>query len=274
MKIRVTIIMALLLAGCCNKKQVVGKNVSLELLNNEIHYIAIDSNLLLNNENRVYEDLKSYTEVERKQAYNLLTFKLVNNSNKKYFFILNTENLLFMGNSKHFQKYFFADKTKCLLKTFFLIDNRESIKNDIVTSYKENDLYKNDSNKVYSDIFQKISKFKNENNYQEFENKAMNPYGGNHYSNSFVIYPGEYKIFKTKLYLPIYEEKDKNFELNYSALIIPPQNIYDFSIGIGQERDFIWNSLLDYQRKEIQDNGYEIFDGVLVSNKVPLKLIK
>ena len=59
----------------------------------------------------------------------------------------------------------------------------------------------------------------------------------------------------------------------YDALIIPSQNTYDFSIGICQKKEFIWNSLLDYQKKEIKDNGYEIFDGVIVSNKVPLNKV-
>ena len=258
--------------SCTSKKQLVNKDISLELLNNEVYYTFIDSNLLLNNEKKYYEDLKKYNEEEREKAYNLLTFKIVNNSDKKYLFIVNTEKFWFIGNSNLFKKNLNIDKKVSIYNMCMLIDNKENNKNEIQTSFRENELLKNDSIKIYSKIFEKITKKIDNNNYSEFSNKSMDVYGGNHYKNSFVIYPGEYKIFKTKLCLPIYEEKDKNLNLN--ALIIPPQNSYEFSLGICQKKDFIWNSLLDYQKKEIKDNHFEIFDGVLVSNKVPLKMTK
>jgi hypothetical protein len=260
---------------CCSKKQkIVESKLTLELVNKEINYVEIDSNLLLRSENKTFVELKSYTIDERKKAYNELTFRIKNSTNKKYLFALQTDNFEFTGNLNDFKKYAIG-KGYNLSNIFFNIESVRNKKSNILKTSFFKDLGKNDSLTIYLKKYQDIQKsiFKdltipiNIVNYEDYGNEPSP-------ERLFVIYPGEYKTFKKRFYLPILLEKDHNEKLEFEALIIPPNESYNFSLALFSEKQFILRTLHDYQKKEIKDNGYEIFDGILVSNSVPLKLRK
>lgn len=267
MKAKIILIVTAISIISCSKRECTNNgNVSLELINNEINYINIDSSLLLKSEGKQFKDLYSYTNLERKKARNTLIYKLTNNSNKKYYFTIDTDIIDFFGNSFNFN-YFNKKDSISIRRMCFLIDNNKAKNYDINYAYSGGRFNYNDDSlniyfRKYLDIESKIAISKS---LKQDELTVKN---------SFVIYSGEYKIFKVNLYLPIYLEKYNSHELNFASLIIDPKNEYSFRLGIYAKKDFIWNSLPDYKRKEIIDNGYEIFDGVILSNKVPLKMTK
>ena len=145
----------------------------------------------------------------------------------------------------------------------FIINKKSNIKKQINSSYSWPTLFENDSLNIYYKIQTQIGNKIFKDNYSNFFDEI-------NINHSFVLYPGEYKIFKRKLYLPIYKEKNFNKEFIFNSLILNKNEIYDFSLGISANKKDIWNKLEDYQKKEIEDNNYEIFDGILISNKIPL----
>ena len=256
-------------SSCLNhegKKDYLGK-VHLEILNSEVHYVAIDSTDLLASEIANFTNIRGYTKEERLKACNVLTFKLTNNSNKKYYFVLDTNEMDFFQSRSEFLKKGQPKDSISIRRMCYLIDDITSIDKMITTCYNSELKFQNDSLNIYITKYMQIEGKINRDNYQYFADEAS-------VNHSFVIYPGEYKIFRKKLFLPIDLEKDKNHFLSFSALILSPQYQYDFSLAISANKKDIWKSLHDYQRKEIEDNGYEIFDGTILSNKVPLKLKK
>ena len=266
MKTKTILIITIFSLICCSRKKDDNDGkVSLKLLNSEVNYIEIDSNLLLNSEVEKFKNIKSYTNIEREKASTILTYKIVNNSNKKYFFVLDTDIIDYFGNSTNFI-FSHNNDSISIRKMCFLIDNakiKNDITNDIITGGKFN--YDDDSLNIYYKKYLDIQHKKATSNSIKGEDKLT-------LKNSFVIYPGEYKVFKQKIHLPIYIEKDSNPYLNFASIIIKPKNNYDFRLAISAKKDFIWNSLSKYKRNEILDNGYEIFDGCIISNKVPLKI--
>lgn len=85
-----------------------------------------------------------------------------------------------------------------------------------------------------------------------------------------TIYPGESRTFKTVTMLPVVLERNKNGGgiLRYHSLsenetfeLVYHCNAKEFS-----------KELPEYLQKELKHNDVEIFDGTLVSNKIPLKV--
>ena len=172
----------------------------------------------------------------------------------------------FYGNSPIFKVPYKNDSIS-IRRMCFLIANKNGKRKQIYSSYSFPSQFESDSMNIYYakqlQIESKIFKDK----YNSFFDEVNT-------NNSFVLCPGEYKIFKRKLYLPIYVEKDYNKNFIFNALILNSNDVYDFSIGISTCKNDIWSSLQDYQRKEIEDNKYEIYDGVITSNKIPLLVKK
>lgn len=237
--------------------------VELKLLNQEVQYVAIDTSDLVQSEMKDFESLRTYSDEERKAACNVITFKLVNNSDKKYFFVLDMNDIDFFGSSAKFKSG--RNDSIAVRRMCYLVDNKTVKDKSVQRTYCSSVFrkFKNDSMNIYVKRYMQIEGKINMDNYQSFADEAS-------VNHSFVIYPGEYKIFKRKLFLPIDVEKDKNPFFSFSALILSPQYQYDFTLAISASKKDIWKTLHEEQREEIKDNGYEIFDGVIMSNKIPL----
>jgi hypothetical protein len=274
------IFLSIIIYSCNDAKKTVSSikkpELKLEILNNEMYYADIDSTLLLGSENKSTSDIKSYSIQERKKAYNELTFKITNTTNKNYLFALKTNDFLYVNDLESFEKSF-SNQDMGFSCTFFSITKPNSKKSGITTVYTNfnPNANKNDSLSIYfrkhieiqENISNDVNTHINIPNYQDFNDEPSADH-------LFVIHSGEYKTFKRKFYLPIFLEKDRNSNFLFNALVIPPNEDYSFNLAIILKKQFILRTLHDYQKKEIKDNGYEIFDGILVSNSVPLKLRK
>jgi hypothetical protein len=271
MKQLLSLILLLSLLSCSNyiKNK---KDLSLELLNSEVHYVDIDSSSLLNSEFKSYEKLVNYTEEQRKNAYNLLTYKIINNSKKKYYLVLNTEDFSFCGNSNFFKNSLKNDSITITSMCYF-IDNPSNNKQEVAISTNffnsKNDsinIYKKKYIEINNNINKDLNFSINKKNYDDYNNQPF-------FNSILIIHPGQYRVFQKKIYLPIDREKDHNFNLDFNALIIKTEGDKYFSLGFYSNKKFILESLNEYQLKEIQENDSEIFDGLIISNKVPLKII-
>lgn len=254
----------------CNQPKRIANNegISLELLNKEVYYVNIDSNLILKSEGMDYEMLKSYTNDERKKAKNIITYKIVNNSKMKICFVLNSKQLDYAGdNSQDFLNDIEIDSISPR-RTTYIIDNVNFPKgNKIRDVITWNYPYNIDSLKIYFKKYQQLGYIKNHDDYEDIGDIDS-------VENLIFLNAGEYKIFKKVLYLPIFNEKDHNPDLTFGALVINPNYKYNFSLAIESDKTFLSGTLPEYKLKEIKDNGYEIFDGKLLSNKIPLILKK
>ena len=216
-----------------------------------------------------YEMLKSYTDEERKKAKNIITYKIGNNTKKKICFVINNNQMDFNGcNSIDFLKKKEFDSISPRWTTFILDNTKFPNQNNILEILSvQNEKVSSDSLDVFSEKYRQI-----ENNMNSVYYKNIGDFDS--LESLIFLNPGEYKIFKKTLFLPIHLEKDQNFVLNFAALVINPKYKYDFSLAIASNREFLKGTLPEYKLKEIKDNGYEIFDGKLLSNKVPLILKK
>lgn len=275
----IPLIVFALLISCTNKK--VDENnttgsVNLELINNEINYTGISSLSIIDNDT-LYDEVKNYSNEERKKAFNLLTFKIVNNTNRKYYFNFDPTEFMYFGTSGTFIEESKAKDAGSLNSIGLVFDNKNDNGDGIVWFSGRTINSKDVENLVYLKKYVEMNESMIQDNYEDFGNigKGISNYKvGNSHSNSFVLHPGEYKIFKKKLFLPIFKEKGRTPDLGWEALKIPTNGDFDFSIGICFNKAYISNNLLDYQKKEIEDNGYEIFDGIMQSNKVPVVIKK
>lgn len=88
--------------------------------------------------------------------------------------------------------------------------------------------------------------------------------------NSFIIYPNETKFFTTIINLPF-----RNYKYNYIPwyTLIDKNKTYQAGLTLFNVAKETSKYLTPDLKKEIEENGYEIFDGVIQSNKVPVKMV-
>lgn len=252
----------LIFFNCTSKKS----EVKLELLNDEVHYVNLDS-LTLNN---VRGD---YLENEKKLAKNIITFKITNNTDKKYLFTINPNNLInFSFNS-------IGVKSKNELKDnssgfiyFDLKDNKgKAIFSKVGSNYKP----KMGQEKA-------LMLLKNKNLIRKVEEKKFNELGNkvdyiiynNFIDKSFVLSSGDSKTIKILLYLPIITETNNELDNFFEILYLDKLKKYSFKLLFFNDKSVVEGLLQDYQKKELKENGVEIFHGKLVSNEVPVKMVR
>jgi hypothetical protein len=247
----------------CDKKE---KDLDLILLNNEVVCVEnIDMNVSKINE-KDYINNKAYDSLSR----NVLNYKLTNNSTNKYFIVLNSNSLEVMESN------FILEKlvenrigTKSGL-SFNLYKNNSIIKGRTTltsggadyqteTEYYKSPLYKRN---VLDSIF-----IKNAENKKLYKTDYPSVLNRETLENSFVIYPGEIKYFTSIVNLPLRKE-GVNWISNINEL---KPNLASFSLV--NIAEYTKNSISENQKKEIEENGYTIFDGIIQSNKIPVKMV-
>jgi hypothetical protein len=82
-----------------------------------------------------------------------------------------------------------------------------------------------------------------------------------------IIHPGEIKFFSYYKTLPIFLD---NMDSYYMYKFSKNEN-YHFQISIKNNADTSRKNLNINQAKEIEANGYSIFNGTINSNKIPIK---
>lgn len=249
--IRLTIVFIALYS--CNSTAQRKNALELEIISKSVYYVPIDTINLMHNK-------VAYTNEERSKACNELIYIVRNNTDKKYFFALKTNELGYYGSTLDFNSR--SNKDMFLESVTCLIDNKTTGKNIRFVQHDNlNSL--DDSLRIYSSKKAshslKLRNYRYKDYYEEF-----------FANNTFVLHPGEYKIIKTTICLPLITDKDSDPDFFSTALLLSPSLSYKFSLAISIDKESIRKELPDYLIKEINDNGYEIFGGKLISNSIPI----
>ncbi|WP_294732526.1 hypothetical protein [uncultured Flavobacterium sp.] len=222
------------------------KAITLSIKNSYVNYVNKNGTSIYN-----YK-----SDIERDNSSNIVTVELTNESNRKY--------LLMIDKSFIFPESSLNSDMRSLN---FLISNNDrsyiSIYNPI-TSFEKglSGIYEL---KIYNDslIRNKYKKMDipNRNFHQVFDYEK----------NSIVIYPGETKTFKYVVNLPIIREMSWKRDQG----VIAYKNLKEgqkFKIAYSCKASKLKRILPDYILKELKENDIEIFDGIIESNEIPLKL--
>lgn len=245
MKLPALLILSFLLISC---KKEIGNDVRIEILNKELYF----NGKYINN----HSSNQSYkNDIDRKNARNILTWKLTNNSDSNYLFVISEddfyENPNFYYDSKHIE--ITNDKN----------DKRLIGGSDIMWSGinpGEGELY---GCFAYNDSLSK--------SYYKLKgiNKSDYALQSNYVKNSFVLHPDETKTFRTILFLPILKEINP-ITLESQIIVNTIQKRDLFNLVYELDSIKTKKGLQKYQIDELKANKVKIFNGKLVSNKVPL----
>jgi hypothetical protein len=233
------------MAGCEKKEQ----KVSLTVENKQIFYVDSSETISFNS----YKD-----DNIRSKATNVITYSITNPTNKKLLFVIDREVIEPM----YFETYY-----RPVYVGFYITNQNNDFVKFTPGIYDNFDEDQTVDCKLYSEI-NRI------NNYEKLG--ITNSYSievDNYLRNSVTIYPGETRTFKSVVMLPIVLETD---ESGWGGGIIRYKHLNDtdnFQLFYNLHADQFKKSLPEYILNELQHNEIDIYDGKLISNKVPLKKI-
>ena len=260
MKNTVFLFLSLLLLSCDDKKE----GLELTLINQSINCVSN-----LDYAKIYYYGNKKYDSIYNKLSLNVVKYKIKNSSNKKYIIVLNSD---FFG---HYDEYFYDDT---LSKNFNAHINKISF--CLYSDKKTIGSMKRDGpptpNYLDAYMFAKSRDYLDTMVYKDLNRKQIvnDLFCSRHINyinkNSFVIHPGETKFFTTIINLP-----SRSFDYDYLAWDTFVEKGTEYKAGLVLYNDakeinrFLTNDL----KQEIKENGYEIYDGIIRSNKVPVKMV-
>ena len=243
----------------CEKKG----NLELILLNKEItslKNVEIDNFKLYEKD---YFNNKIYDSLSR----NILHFKLVNNASKKYFIVLN-ENFLNTLENDYYLKISSNEKRNykrnALCFNFF---KNDSILSGQITLLSACGIYSKCSPASFQYSLDSLY-IENLKKSEQYDTKYVGLQNKDLLENSFIISPGESKYFTSIVNLPL--RKNGEHWLSHVDSIEP--NLASLSL-INNEK-YIISLLSKDQKKNIKENGCVIYNGMITSNKVPVRLVK
>lgn len=228
--------------------------LELTLLNNKIFCI---NNMSPSNDEEILKLLNKNDTTYNNLSKNILTYRLTNKSDKKYFIVLNDNNLTTLE-CDSLMKTKIKDKINYYNQIAFNLYSNSTIING------EQNLFVASSNGDFGcELFQNLEFVKDakklyDNRITIFYKEVL--------ENSFVLHPHETKYFTSIVNLPFRLDGSSwhsliNGKTNYASLTLVNHKKKTESM------------LSKNQKKEIKENGYVIFDGIIESNKVPVKMI-
>ncbi len=250
----ITFFLVSILLGCSKKEE-----VKLEILNTQVTAIernepfSISSNL-------------TYSNAELGYAKNIIQYQLTNNTKNKYVFFADEDGLIY---DEHLNtKGMFDFPLACF--SFGLEDSNKN-KPKYISFYSENINLLQKA--MHTEEVEKVKLLKNAKNldlHVPFESlNNINLIRKNY----IVLHPGESRIFKTILYLPIENEiNELNTRLSFFQFL--KDKSYKFKITYSSGAKSILKLLPKYKRDEFVQNDLKIFNGSVVSNKVPIIFFK
>jgi hypothetical protein len=246
-------VVLLLFTSCVEKENA---QLELKLINKEVFFVEF-----VQPEDSVFFSYKS--KEQRIKSTNLITYKLSNPTNNKVAFVI--KDLLWYPVNGKIEKSKYGEM-------FFVIKDSVSIAGIEIPMIN---FLEESFNQTAFDIFiqnDSIKKFKYELimiNTDDFllENIEII----DHFiSNVVVLHPNETITFNTLLKLPIVREVDIRVG-EYDFLCVYDIEKFDkFQIYYSADAEYLKSVLPEYLLKELEENQIEIFDGVLMSNEVPL----
>jgi hypothetical protein len=240
-----TSLICLILFPCCTKKE----DLTLEVLNNKI---ISRSDV---NKKNVFNAIHSNNYLYDSITVSKIDIRITNNGTKKYVFFIGKvfddtenyrpENICFniFKENEDFKPNRLEGSSPHNLKDFYYRKD---------SNQSERILLKKELNEVY--LKEKISLEK-----IDFQDNM-----------SFVvIHPGESKFFSYYKTLPVYQDDYGS----YYYYKFNPNEAFYFQISLKHHNETSEEYFTTNQRKEIEANGYTIFNGVLNSNKVPIEFV-
>ncbi|MFT3793288.1 hypothetical protein [Flavobacterium sp.] len=234
---------------CSSSNKFDKEDLKLEILNTEFFSRANISNKDARNvirfDNYIYDSV----------PVNKINIKITNSGTKKYVLFLKKEldeiedsdsdniKLIIYKNNDIFQPTNLKFLVQATMKGFSVRKEMNIIESDSI---------KKELNEKYlkEKIDMKKIKFQREMNY-------------------IVIHPGESKFFSYYQTLPIFEESMHQF---YIYDFKSNEN-YTCQLSFKNDAQGLRKNITINQLKEIEENGYTVFDGIIRSNKVPVKMI-
>jgi len=257
MKSILYLVLVLYLLSSCNKKK---SGLEIILLTNEIRCVDMPfKNVFDINEkeyfkNGIYDSLST----------NIIKYKIINNSTKKYFIVLNEVDIDVLESH-----YLIKTGIECngiflnLYNNNSLLSSQTKLTSGGSSYETEVDYYKSSLYRInYIDSLFIVSA----NKRKLYKTKFPSVLHREILENSFVIYPGESKYFTSVVNLPL--RKNKIGLLTDVTKIKPNLS----SISIVNNASYTNEKLSENQKKEIEENNYTLFDGAIQSNKVPVKM--
>lgn len=237
----------------CQKNK---KELKMELLTNEI--VCVESIKKDDFSEFFYKPNKEYDSLSK----NILHYKITNISNKKYFIMLNENNVGTV------ERDFYSEA---------LGRKKNSLNSIDFSMYKNNSVLDGNSTKVKNmcgngfelmkvkELDGIINDFLTKNRINkkckiEYLNDVDNSLQG------YFLQPGETKYFTSIINLP-YRDNQK-WVTNIDSI---KPNLG--SISLRNDSIYTKSRISENRKIEIKENGYVLFDGILYSNKVPVKLI-
>lgn len=241
MRILVCLLFILPLFISCNKQSSEKKgDVTLTLLNDSVTYIVPRE--WENEINHWYEN-----DIIKDSAYNVIRYKLTNNTNKKLLFLLRDIDLIDVESIQLTIKEEgkFKDGSNSLLHPagtddcqIYVLEYEQELKNE--KAYKMNKLGIGYGD--YAGVYEKYLK------------------------QQVVISPGESREFTALLPLPFIISEQTNA---YYYTFYPNLN-YTFSLDYSVNMQDLLEALPDRDEEDLKRNNIEIFDGKLTSNEIKL----
>lgn len=244
--------MFLILFSCEKNK----KDLKLELLTNEI--VCVE-NVYMNDFREVfYKPNAEYDSLSK----NILHYKITNISDKKYFIMLNENNLGTVERDLYREALGRKDYTYNSIG--FSMYKKDSIL-DGSSTRAENMCVNGFELMKIEELDTIVSKFLRKNQiFRKYQLEYVNDIDES--LQGYFLQPGETKYFTSVINLPY-----RNSQMWFSNIDKKKPNLGSLSL----KNDSVYSNkrLSQDRKKEIKENGYVLFDGIIYSNKVPVKLI-
>ncbi|WP_173973392.1 hypothetical protein, partial [Flavobacterium bizetiae] len=194
---------------------------------------------------------------------NILHYKITNISDKKYFIMLNENNLGTV--ERDLYREALGRKDYAYNSIGFSLYKKDSIL-DGSSTRAENMCGNGFELMKIEELDTIVSKFLRKNRiFRKYQLEYVNDIDES--LQGYFLQPGETKYFTSVINLPY-----RNSQMWFSNIDKKKPNLG--SLSLKNDSLFTNKRLSQDRKKEIKENGYVLFDGIIYSNKVPVKLIK
>ncbi|MCC9065237.1 hypothetical protein [Flavobacterium piscisymbiosum] len=194
---------------------------------------------------------------------NILHYKITNISDKKYFIMLNEDNLGTV--ERDLYREALGRKDYAYNSIGFSMYKKDSIL-DGSSTRAENMCGNGFELMKIEELDTIVSKFLRKNQiFRKYQLEYVNDIDES--LQGYFLQPGETKYFTSVINLPY-----RNSQMWFSNIDKKKPNLG--SLSLKNDSVFTNKRLSQDRKKEIKENGYVLFDGIIYSNKVPVKLIK
>ena len=237
-------------------------SLEISLINNSVNCIE---NLDFN---KLHQGNINYDYLYDGLSTNIIRYKIFNNSERKYFIVFdknsfeNFEELNIENNS--------LSHKSSINKINFNMYSNYKVRGDNSDESSWNEFLKTKNFYIFLQYKDSLNFIKNNKcyNINDFWISNKMSYIEN---NHFVIHPKETKFFTTNINLPL---RDYRFCLLPWNTIIVRNKKYQAGLTLYNNAEETKKYLTPDLKKEIKENGYTIFNGIIQSNKVPVKMVK